>query len=545
MADEARLHELLDIYEQAQKEGDTVTAQKVKAAYLSESRQGSAPAQDAGVKTYTSTRPGRPLTYTAPVNDTRSAGAHLTDLGKGLLEVPASVVSGTAGAATGGLAGLGSLATGGGMDNAANAVRSIQDSLTYAPRSEFGQQALSSAALPAELLNRAGEKTAEVTGSPALGALVNTAGNAALMALGAKKGAPPRSPFEGPVKKVTGNMTPTESHAANVNTLLRNDVPLSKAQTGKGFIAEQMKSAARAANTVLGESDMPEIQRQAFTAAVLKKAGMDATRATPDVMAQLKDQVGTVYDDLHSRVPTLVDAKDTQAIHDIMIKAGREDAAPVAAQAQGLLDRKNPSTGQIGQISGNESQAVRSALVRLQQSSNVSTKHWAGELKDALDNAFEKHATPEDAAAMKAVRERFIKMKQIEDAVGTDPNGYIAPTRLYNILTQKKNRGASIYGKGGQEMIDLARAGKDVLPEKVANSGTPQRHADVGKVIGLINNPKKALEVTGMVLGGRALNEAGALNKTASKYAAHAAAMERARRLAAIAAIAAQQRQQQ
>lgn len=103
------------------------------------------------------------------------------DQGKAAL----SQVTGAAGSIAGGLHGLYTLATTGDSNAAAESVRKTQDALTYRPEegtmAAHYNDALASNANPLTWIPKAsdwaGEKVAEVTGSPALGAAVNVAGN--------------------------------------------------------------------------------------------------------------------------------------------------------------------------------------------------------------------------------------------------------------------------------------------------------------------------------------------------------------------------------
>jgi len=69
--------------------------------------------------------------------------------------------------------------------------------------------------------------------------------------------------------------------------------------------------------------------------------------------------------------------------------------------------------------------------------------------------------------------------------------------------------------------MNLARAGKMVLPENLGNSGTASREMDVAKVAAILTNPALAAKVGGTLLGGRALNRRGAENKTAEAVQAN------------------------
>lgn len=108
----------------------------------------------------------------------------------GPVEGAMALASGSIAAPVAGLAGMAqgakNFVTGEGTP-AADRVSSVQDALTYQPRTELGQATAGAAAKPFELLaagaDKAGAWTADKTGSPALGATVNTVLQAAPSAI--------------------------------------------------------------------------------------------------------------------------------------------------------------------------------------------------------------------------------------------------------------------------------------------------------------------------------------------------------------------------
>jgi len=65
--------------------------------------------------------------------------SNIVKQGYGALETATQMGSGALGAASGGLTGLGTILTGGGVDKAADRIHSVQNAMTYAPRTEHGK----------------------------------------------------------------------------------------------------------------------------------------------------------------------------------------------------------------------------------------------------------------------------------------------------------------------------------------------------------------------------------------------------------------------
>lgn len=421
------------------------------------------------------------------------------------------------------------------FEDPAKIVGDVQ-SLAYEPRTAVGGTVADVLNYPGAKLDQAasaaGDKTMDATGSPVLATTAKTAIDALPMlldpALRTAKGMLPKSapeplPKQGPV---TRDMTPDESYGKNVETLLANDIPLSTAQRGKDFANKQAASAQRAADTILGPSKLLDQQGSKFTSAVLKFLRLDADRASTDVMSELKRRTSQTYDDLTSRVPTLADKTLVQQLSDAktQILTKESEAAPIATTIDSIMaDIQAGTNGKGPFLPGEAAQSTRAALGRSQLSQNSSIAHWAGEVKEILDDAFERSASPQDAAAMRQVRADVQKTKQIEPAIG--PDGIISPAKLYQQLTTKSNRGQRVYGGGDQSLVELAKAAKDVLPERLGNSGTTQRGMDVGKILSIVKHPMRAA-VEGTALATGRLTERNAGRGTLSAVTAKNAALQ-------------------
>lgn len=452
----------------------------------------------------------------------------------GGLEEAGHLVSSGVGSAAGGVAGLLALAgnkIAGDIPGVtkepfdpAGIVGHVSDALTYEPRTEQGKHAQAIVNKPLQALasgaDKAGEYVSDKTGSPALGTIVNTAIQAAPMAIdpaikGLRTGAPRPIEAEPVATAPTRDMTPQQVRDANIATLHASDVPTSAAQRDIGMVGKQTGSLARAADTVFGPSPLTERQGGAFTRQVAEHLGVDADRLTPDAMQELSDNTHQTYNRLLQQ-PTRVDPQliaDTHTIEQgVLSELGPNEAAPILRQLETIRAKERP--GAPPDIDGTAAQASRAALGRMQVSGNPSVGHWAGELKDALDDAYERSAPPDDATQMREVRRVVRATKQVEPAIG--PDGIVSPAKLYSQVNRKANRPQSLYGRGDQRLVDLARAGKDVLPEKLGNSGTATRGVDVMKVVQTLTHPLRTMAEGAAVGAGRLLNQAGADHGTIS-----------------------------
>jgi hypothetical protein len=167
-----------------------------------------------------------------------------------MLSVGLNQLTGLGAQIVGGWRGLATLATGGTMDDAANDTRQYVGDHTYQPDAgttgakavqAFGSDYNPLTWIP-KAANFAGEKTAEVTGSPAIGAAVNTGINAVPLILGAK------SAFNTPVKGLVTVAPASEAEMANasaasgIRPIANNPSPSFEAPQGAAQAATQSAS---------------------------------------------------------------------------------------------------------------------------------------------------------------------------------------------------------------------------------------------------------------------------------------------------------------
>lgn len=478
MADEARLHEILDIYEQALAEGDRETANQALSMYHVESHeQQQAPPAAA---------PAKPQ---SPFENPVTVG----------LDAAASMVSGAFGYTAGGLAGL--AASPFGNDVAENVREKTQSMLTHEPVTRGAQEALGVVSKPFEWLHESGKALADRSQDsgfelPGLdkdetAATVQTVVEGVPQALLSMFGAPEA----GVVKPKPVRAAPT----AEGQLLQSKGIDLKRSQMG----SEIAKSMDRGSDAVLGESSFDVKQAADYNRAVMEEAGGHVSsegKITPSQLKDLKDDIGRDYNDLHQRVQTYVDTQLDADLQQVAYEASAELSPDQMARIDNQI-KQIRSKGAAGFIDGRAAQNIRTTLGRMGQAPDPSLAHWARQLQEKLDDAFERSASPADKAKMKRTRARFRMQMQLDRAMQGNASGYVSPNKLYSVVDRPTNRSAGLH--------DLARAGKDVLPDSVANSGTPTRHADLGKLITMVNPNKwgDLARTVGAAFGGRFLNE--------------------------------------
>lgn len=211
-----------------------------------------------------------------------------------------------------------------------------------------------------------------------------------------------------------------------------------------------------------------------FTGAIAREMGENTPRITPEVMSKAKARTGGVMDAVAARNPIPID--DTLLNHLATIESEASqvlpasEVTPIKTQLSNILEKAGPD----GTITGESYQAMTrkgSPLDRAMNSSDTNIRHYAGEVRSALDDALQRNAQPGDAEALQQARYQYKVMKTIEPLVEKSADGTISPALLQSQVAKKF--GNMAYDGGGA-MGDLARIGKRFIQEP-GSSNTAER----------------------------------------------------------------------
>jgi hypothetical protein len=227
-----------------------------------------------------------------------------------------------------------------------------------------------------------------------------------------------------------------------------------------------------------------ERQNEAFTRAVLKRAGIDANRATPEVIDQAFTRIGGQFDSLASRNQIVPQAYGqlTQALQRVATEYA--DIVPPAQQARIITKSLQDIAGMIAKgqpIPGNVYQSFRSRFDRLARSAKKDPQLSEAlyGIRNALDDAMERslQATGKaaDLDAWRTARRQYRNMLVIERAAvggGEDAAmGIISPAKLRQADAGQNLRS---HARGKSDFSELAHAGQAVM-SPMPQSGTAPR----------------------------------------------------------------------
>lgn len=285
------------------------------------------------------------------------------------------------------------------------------------------------------------------------------------------------SQVPGLLKRAVTPLPIPKSRQKMVDVLTREGVDLTAGQkTGRNTL-KYMESELGGGKV----GDFMEMQGEQFTRAVLKRAGINAARATPDVVDDALNRLGQEFDNLAARNTITPDrqlAVDLRrTLDDYQGITAQSMRAPIVNNL--IKDIARTSRGG-GSIPGGLYQEIRSRLGKMVKTAKGAELEALHGIRSALDDAMERTLSAinsPDMAAWKEVRRQYRNMIVVEDAVTRAgegaAQGIISPSALRGAVTRQGKRA---YARGKGDLAELARAGEALL-KSLPQSGTSPRTA--------------------------------------------------------------------
>lgn len=233
-----------------------------------------------------------------------------------------------------------------------------------------------------------------------------------------------------------------------------------------------------------------------FTRAALARAGIEADRATPQVIDRAFRDIGQEYHNFGNGAVITRSPQLERRLDDI-VRRYQRNAPPtmqrnaIGGIASDVVEATRSETGLLGQ----QLTRYRSELRQLQRSlkGDPDAARAVGEMVDAFDGALMRSLPrPQRQQTMQQLRDlntRYRNLLAIEDAASVAGEGatagLISPAALRTAVKKANKRE---YVRGRHPMADLARSGAAVL-QPLRSSGTAERTFAQG----VINSPSTML----------------------------------------------------
>ena len=274
------------------------------------------------------------------------------------------------------------------------------------------------------------------------------------------------------VSPMAGQITPARQQA--LDTLRSEGVTPTAGQAVGGTAAQQQ--LFREASTAVGRARSEQALGD-FTAAVMKRVGSTATRATPDALEEAATRIGSVFNDVVKGVGVTPSRDNLISMNNALKTykqlAPKASAAPIFKNVQKALNQSAVS-GQP--IPADVVKTWRSTMSKLTTSPDAAMREAAigsiDAIDDAINSALIAARKPKAIAQLREARGQYRNLLAIENAARrSDIEGILSPLQLRTALLQQGRR-SYVQGKG--DLSPITRAAADVL-KPLPDSGTQQR----------------------------------------------------------------------
>ena len=222
---------------------------------------------------------------------------------------------------------------------------------------------------------------------------------------------------------------------------------------------------------------------------------------------QVGAKLGQAYDDLVPKLAFKADDTFSADIARLGTLADDLEPGPAASFTKALRDKVVGKLSPAGGMTGQTFKQVEGDLGKLardySKSAMASERQLGGalmELQDAMRRGLER-SNPQQSAQLKAINEgyaNYVRLRSAASGLGAE-GGVFSPAQLANaVKAGDSSVGKGGYAKGRALMQDLSDAGRQVLGDKVPNSGTVDRALPTLGLIGAgAMNPAIPLSVLG------------------------------------------------
>lgn len=239
----------------------------------------------------------------------------------------------------------------------------------------------------------------------------------------------------------------------------------------------------------------------------LKPIGASVDKIGRDGVDEVATKLGQAYDDL---LPKLSFRADNTFSTDLQRLQGMAaDMEPAQAQQfekflrDKVVGKLSPAGGMTGQTFKQVEGDLGTLAKNYSGSAMASEKQLGGallELQATMRSALER-SNPQQSKQLKAINEgyaNYARLRQAASMVGAEDGVFTANQLTNAVKAMDKSAGKGNFARGKSLMQDLADAGKNVLGNKVPNSGTADRLLPSAALIGSgAINPAIPLSVLG------------------------------------------------
>lgn len=263
-------------------------------------------------------------------------------------------------------------------------------------------------------------------------------------------------------------------------------IPLAPGQLSNGWVTRNLYDLGGKI-PFSGADEFSAAQRAAWIRAVSRVAGENADHITPEVLSNMRDRLGTVFNGVAGRTSIPMSNNFLSDLQDVVTRARLNTSAanvePIERQALNIINTAANNGGDIGGRAYLDLTAKGGDLDTMMQSTDPAIRQAGIRLRQVIDNHLAQNAATGDVAALEQARAQWKAMKTIEpltlraDTVGgaTPSTGDIDPSALLSAV-KRSYKNAATASIGEIPLSDLAKIGQRFLASP-KSSATAERSA--------------------------------------------------------------------
>jgi len=238
---------------------------------------------------------------------------------------------------------------------------------------------------------------------------------------------------------------------------------------------------------------------------VAKTIGEDADNLQPEVINNYLARAGKDFEGVLSGKNIKFAQTDINSLADIATAAKRKVSSNLADVVQNnvndVLDNLSQfkvGNGGLREVPGEKLASLRSQLLADLPSIEGGARQQVAKIIDKIDEVVNTHLSPDEVKQLATARTQWRNYRTIEPLLEKSTDGMINPTQLMQKVASSKYIKASRKATGEDDLVDLARIGKQFMAKK-GGSDTAQKlmymkgASDLSTIGGVILAPAKVL----------------------------------------------------
>jgi hypothetical protein len=257
-----------------------------------------------------------------------------------------------------------------------------------------------------------------------------------------------------------------------------------------------------------GTEKFEALQSTKWNKALAGTMGIDDLQ--PKNIQAFKANNSKMFDDVLSQRNIQVSPDDVASIDNY--RSLMDDLHGLTAEDKRIVSKKIDNiidTIGVGENKGQKFASLRNDLLEKANNAGEASPPYY-DLIDMIDEIAKKSLTPEDIAKLAEARKHYKYYKTIQKSLSGKPLGELSPTELMSKVASSKYIDASSSAIGEDDLIDLARIGKQFLAKK-GGSDTATNIGIGGTLIlgtGSLANPAVAVPALGVAGATMGVNRA-------------------------------------